>query len=161
MGGMVAWARSRIAAWAVRFDPRRAAAGALCLSVLAGAGQFALWAADRSYVFTELSRRVGTLIGDGVPVQGDAAMALSLDNRTRPRFVGERIGEEQAVLRGDGVDYLLVFPDARLDGRMQALMAAHADAAVVASFAIPPRLALEYHRRVVLLKKRGKSLPGG
>jgi hypothetical protein len=116
------------------------AVAALVLAIVAGdLAQFAQWAVRRTTRNYEASLLVGRLLPAGTLVHGKLANGLSLDNRIRPVFVGNRFGNYDDRTSRDDVRYVLTYasPYVGYEGRViRDVLAAYPHRAIVARFEV-------------------------
>ena len=87
----------------------RAAVLVTALVCLGQLGQYAQWAAGRTYKNIEASRAIGRLLPAGTLVHGILANGLSLENQIRPIFVGRGFGNYEDRKTRDDVRYILTY----------------------------------------------------
>lgn len=91
-----------------------AAVAIIAIIVIAGnIGQYAQFAAERTYANYDASVALGKLLPAGTPVHGKLANGLSLENRIKPIFVGRNFGNYADRLTRDDVPYVLTYVSPR------------------------------------------------
>jgi 4-amino-4-deoxy-L-arabinose transferase-like glycosyltransferase len=87
-------------------------AAAIGITAVVAAGdlvQWAQWAGARTYRNVEASHLVGAVLPPGTLVHGKLANGLSLENRIRPVFIGDRFGNYADRLERDDIRYVLTY----------------------------------------------------
>lgn len=92
----------------LRVGPRLAA-GLLAVALVWNLGQFAWWAARRTYYNHEASLALGAALPPGALVHGKLANGMSLENDIRPVFIGGGFGNYDDRLTRDDVRYILTY----------------------------------------------------
>ena len=74
-------------------------------------GQFAGWAAHRTYKNYDTSVELARILPPGTLVQGKLANGLDLENRIRPLFIGHGFGNFDDRKDRQDVRYILTYTD--------------------------------------------------
>lgn len=126
----------------------------LVFSLVINLGQYAHWVIRKDYTYYRASKQLGNILKPSTPVQGDAAIALSLENKIKPIFIGDGWSNDRDVLKRDDVEHILVFPDLRFNNNIQKLLLAYHDATKIAEFELYDAFPPDGAKRAILLKKR-------
>jgi len=87
----------------------RLAAALLAAAVVWNLGQFAWWAARRTYYNHEASLALGAALPSEALVHGKLANGMALENDIRPIFIGDGFGNYDDRLTRDDVRYILTY----------------------------------------------------
>jgi 4-amino-4-deoxy-L-arabinose transferase-like glycosyltransferase len=110
IAGLVFATWPRVPAWLSRGRWRPAAGLGVALLIAAGhLGEYAQWAAGRTYRNYAASVALGERLPHGTLVHGKLANGLSLENGIRPVFVGRGFGNYADRRQRDDVRYILTY----------------------------------------------------
>jgi 4-amino-4-deoxy-L-arabinose transferase-like glycosyltransferase len=153
---LAAWPRVvQLLAW--RWVPR-IAAGATILAVLWNTGQFADWAARRTYKNYQASIDVGRALPAGTLVQGKLANGLALENRIRPIFIGHGFGNYTDRKARWDVRYILTYTDPEIGhegDQIVDVLAAYPGWRIIMTF--PVAETASGHDQAALIEKRARD----
>jgi len=153
---VAAWPRvARLLAW--HWTPR-IAAGATTLAVLWNTGQFADWAARRTYKNYQASLDLGRALPAGTLVQGKLANGLALENRIRPIFIGHGFGNYIDRKERWDVRYILTYTDPEIGhegDQIVDVLAAYPGWRIIMTF--PVAETASGHDQAALIEKRARN----